>query len=95
MPAHVAVTIRVKDREKLSDYASKAPDTVAANGGEFLIRGPVTEVLSGNAEYNVFALIEFPDGDSARTWYNSADYQALIPTRDEGADMIFTLVEKP
>jgi uncharacterized protein (DUF1330 family) len=93
MTAHVAVTIRVKDREKLGEYAGQAPDTVAAHGGKFLIRGPVSEVLSGNAEYNVFALIEFPDGDTARTWYNSAEYQALIPVRDEGAEMIFTLTE--
>lgn len=95
MTAHVAVTIKVKDREKLGEYASKAPDTVAAHGGKFLIRGPVSEVLSGNAEYNVFALIEFPDADTVRAWYGSTEYQALIPTREAGADMIFTLVETP
>jgi uncharacterized protein (DUF1330 family) len=95
MTAHVAVTIKVKNRGKLGEYAGKAPDTVAAHGGKFLIRGPVAEVLSGNAEYNVFALIEFPDADTVRTWYNSSEYQALVPTRDEGAEMIFTLVEAP
>jgi len=93
MPAHVAVTIRVKDRDKLSEYASKAPDTVAAHGGKFMMRAPVTEVLSGNAHYNVFALILFPDADTARTWYNSREYQDLIPVREEGAEMIFTLME--
>jgi len=93
MPAHVAVTIRVKDREKLSEYAAKAPDTVAKHGGKFMMRAPVAEVLSGNAHYNVFALIHFPDADTARGWYNSKEYQALIPVRDQGADMIFTLME--
>jgi uncharacterized protein (DUF1330 family) len=95
MTAHVAVTIRVKDRAKLAEYASQAPDTVAAHGGKFLIRGPVAEVLSGNADYDVIALIEFPDAKTARDWYNSDAYQALIPVREAGAEMVFTLTETP
>jgi len=51
------------------------------------------ETLTGAANYDVFVLIEFPDADSVRTWYQSAEYQALIPNRDEAADMLFTLAE--
>lgn len=95
MTVHVSVQIKVKDREKLKAYAAKAPDTVAAHGGRFLIRGNVTEVLSGNADLDVFALIEFPDAETVRGWYDSPEYQALIPIREEGADMVFSLVETP
>lgn len=95
MTAHVSVQIRVKDREKLKEYAGQAPATVAAHGGKFLIRGNVTEVLSANADLDIFALLEFPDAGTVRRWYNSAEYQALIPIREQGADMVFSLVETP
>ncbi|PJK30005.1 DUF1330 domain-containing protein [Minwuia thermotolerans] len=95
MTAHVSVQIRIKDRAKLKEYASQAPATVAAHGGRFIVRGNVTEVLSGNADLDVVAMIEFPDAETARRWYNSAEYQALIPIREQGADMVFALVEMP
>ena len=61
--------------------------------GQILVRAPILETLTGAANYDVFVLIKFPDADSARTWYQSAEYQALIPNRDAAADMLFTLAE--
>jgi uncharacterized protein (DUF1330 family) len=51
------------------------------------------ETLTGAVNYDVFVLTEFPDADSACIWYQSAEYQALIPNRDEATDMLFTLAE--
>ncbi|WP_416899005.1 MAG: DUF1330 domain-containing protein [Minwuia sp.] len=95
MTAHVSVQIKVKDREKLKEYGKQAPATVAAHGGRFIVRGNVTEVLSANADLDVVAMLEFPDAATARRWYNSPEYQALIPVREQGADMVFSLVETP
>ncbi|MDA1099020.1 MAG: DUF1330 domain-containing protein [Proteobacteria bacterium] len=95
MTAYVAVHAKIKDPEKLAIYAQSAGATVAAHGGEFGIRAAIVETLTGPDGYNRFVMIQFPDADAARTWYNSAEYQALIPNRDAAADMLFTLSEAP
>ena len=93
MTAYVAVHAKIKDPEKLAVYAKGAGATVAEHGGKFIVRAPILETLTGAGDFDRFVLIEFPDADSARAWYQSAAYQALIPNRNEGADMLFSLSE--
>lgn len=93
MAAHVIIYATVKDPDKLATYAKGAGPTLAAHGGEFIMAAPVLETLTGQGKFDKYVQIKFPDADAARAWYNSDEYQALIPDRDEGADMLFTLVE--
>jgi len=95
MVAYVAVHVNVKSPEKFAEYGQAAGPTVAAHGGAFTHRGLVHEILAGSAVYNRFAVIEFPDVETARNWYSSPEYQALIPLRDAAADVLFTLAEPP
>ena len=95
MVAYVVVQAKVKNPEKLAEYAKAAGDTVAAHGGRISVCASVLETMTGEADFDRFILLEFPDADTARGWYQSADYQALIPNRDEAADMLFTLAEMP
>lgn len=95
MTAYVAVHAKVKDPEKLAVYAKAAGSTIADHGGKFAFRAPIAEFMTGQADYDRLVLIEFPDAETARTWYQSDAYQALIAIRDEGADMLFTLAEAP
>lgn len=90
MTAYVTVHLTVKDADKLQQYGAAAGETVAAHGGEFISRGPV-EVLSGESAHAMMAIIRFPDRDTARNWYNSAEYQALVPLRGEAIDSLFVL----
>jgi uncharacterized protein (DUF1330 family) len=92
MPAFVVVLAKIKNPEKLAEYSKAAGPIVAQYGGKFTTRAPIVESLTKNAEFNRFVMIEFPNPDAPRTWYNSPEYQALIPLRDEGAEMIFSLV---
>lgn len=93
MTAYVVVYAKIKDPEKLARYSKAASETIDAHGGAFSIRSSIQQVLTGMADYDRFVLIEFPDTASARRWYDSAEYQALIPLRDEAADMLFTLAK--
>ena len=95
MVAYVVVQVKVKNSEKLADYAKAAGDTIAAHGGKFSVRAAVLETMTGKADFDRFVLIEFPDVDTARGWYQSPEYQELIPKRDEAADMVFVLAEMP
>ena len=90
MSAYVIVHGTPKDTEKMQEYSAAAIATVAQHGGEFLARGPAT-VLSGSIDYKIAAVIQFPDAAAAKAWYDSPEYQALIPLRQEALDIAFIL----
>ena len=91
MSAFVIATVAIKNPEKLQEYAQKSMATIAAFGGEPVARGKVVGIFSGDAKYEMTAVVKFPDIQAIDSWYQSADYQALIPLRNEAADV--TLVK--
>jgi uncharacterized protein (DUF1330 family) len=95
MSAYVVVQAKVKDAEKLAAYSQAAGPTIAEHQGELMLRAPVVEVMNGESDFERVIIVKFPDAEAARNWYSSEDYQALIPLREEGATMVFTLLEAP
>lgn len=95
MSAFLIVHVTVKDPEKWKGYSQSAPGTVAAHGGEFAFRGKVANVIHGEHAHQNAVVIKFPDQEAVQRWYNSPEYQALIPNRDEAADMVFVSLDEP
>jgi uncharacterized protein (DUF1330 family) len=95
MSAYFVVQATVKDPEKLAAYSQEALPLISAHQGELFLRAPVLEIMGGESDFERVIILEFPDADVARNWYNCEEYQALIPLREEGANMLFTLVEAP
>ena len=85
--------IKVKDNGKWGEYRSKVPETLLQWGGEVLFRGHRVGVLSGEHSYLDCVVIRFPDAKSATGWYNSPAYQALIPIREQAADIVLVAFE--
>ena len=52
MSAFVVVHVDVKDPEKFKAYGGGAQPTVAAHGGEFILRGKVADVFHGVHSHN-------------------------------------------
>jgi len=90
MSAYVVVHASPKDADKMQEYGAGAAPTVASHGGEFVCRGPA-EVLSGESEHKVMVIVKFASKQAASDWYNSAEYQAMIPVRTEAMDSVFIL----
>lgn len=90
MAAYVLVNGTVKDPDKMQEYGGAATPIVAQHGGELITRGPA-EVLSGSSDHKIAVVIKFPDAAAARGWYNSPEYQAIIPTREQALDSVFIL----
>ena len=88
MPAYVIGHITVKDPEKWAEYRSRVPATLAAWGAELVLRGRRVAVLSGEHRYTDAVVIRFPDARAVSGWYGSAGYQALIPLREQAAEML-------
>ncbi len=93
MVALVVVEARPKSPEKLAQYSAAAASTLANFGGEFVHRGKFVEALGGTATPHGLGIIRFESADAARRWYGSAEYQAIIPLREEAADMSFKLYD--
>ena len=92
MPAYVIVGATPKDPEKQKAYAAAVPQTLKLYGGELVAVGPV-EQLHGDFDYLSQVILKFASKEAAKTWYNSAEYQALIPNRNEGMTSQFQLIE--
>lgn len=92
MPALIVVSFTPVCEESLKQYIASVPDTLVRYDGKFLVRGK-SESLSGKADYEMLAILEFSSMNHARDWYYSLEYQALIPVRDKGMISKFDLVD--
>lgn len=95
MPAYLFVVAKMKDADKFQEYAAGAGPTVASHGGKVLARGAVQETLVGDLSGDMALVIEFADTAAARKWYDSDEYQAMVPTREQAIDAQFLLIEPP
>jgi uncharacterized protein (DUF1330 family) len=55
--------------------------TVTQYGGRFLVRGGATELIEGGPEPKRIVIIEFPDTPTLKRWYDSPEYQKILPSR--------------
>lgn len=79
--------ITVKDAAKWAEYRRKVPATLAPWQAKLVFRGEKRAVLGGEYHHDDTVVISFPDAAAADGWFNSAAYQALIPLRQEAADL--------
>ncbi|KAA0226043.1 DUF1330 domain-containing protein [candidate division KSB1 bacterium] len=93
MAAYVAVEITVKDAETYERYKQLAPPSIAAYGGRYLVRGGKTETLEGSWLPSRFVILEFPNAQQARAWWESPEYAPAKALRQECAGTEMILVE--
>jgi uncharacterized protein (DUF1330 family) len=74
------------------EYLERIQSTLDPFGGRFLVHGPQVEVREGTWPGTI-VIIEFPDPDAARAWYDSPAYQDILPLRTRNIDGDAILVE--
>ena len=74
------------------EYLERIDATLAPFEGRFIIHGARAEVMEGDFTGDLI-VIEFPDRDRARAWYESPAYQAILPLRTDNADGDVLLIE--
>ncbi|WP_067824952.1 DUF1330 domain-containing protein [Actinomadura kijaniata] len=84
MSAYVVVNIDVLDERAALAYAAVAQRSVLDHGGRYLVAGPTPEPVEGTWDSGRFVVIEFPDMDRVREWYDSPEYRRAREIR-EGA----------
>jgi uncharacterized protein (DUF1330 family) len=93
MPAYVIVDADVHDPEQFERYKAASPGAIAAGGGRFVARGGELAFLEGDWSPTRIVVLEFPDLDAAKRWYDSPEYQEAKKLRDGAANLRMIAVE--
>jgi uncharacterized protein (DUF1330 family) len=91
--AYVIGQISITNPEAYALYAAQVPQTIAAFGGKYLVRGGDASQLEGQSQGNRNVVLEFPSREAAQAWYNSDAYQAIIRHRTDNATGALILVD--
>ncbi len=91
--AYVVGQITIKDPLKWVAYRDQVPATLQPWGAELVFRGQQRAALSGVNPHADIVVIRFPNVAAADGWFRSDAYQALIPLRQQAADVLLTSYE--
>jgi uncharacterized protein (DUF1330 family) len=91
--AYVVGQMTVKNETKWAEYRGQVLATLTPFGGELVFRGNQVRSLSGECPHADIVVIRFPSLADADGWHKSAAYQALLPIRQEAADVVLTTYE--
>ncbi len=90
-PAYAVITSKISDPEPFKAYMASTPPTVAAQGGEYVIRGGAKEVVEGNWNPDRLVVLKFPSMEAAKAWYFGEGYTQSRALR-AGATEYFNVV---
>lgn len=93
MPAYVIVETDVRDQMQYDRYRAASPDAVHAGGGRFIVRGGELAVLEGDWNPSRVVVLEFPDLEAAKRWYDSPEYQEAKRLREGAAVLNMVAVQ--
>jgi uncharacterized protein (DUF1330 family) len=93
VPAYIIIETDIHDPEQYELYKQASPSAVAAGGGRFIVRGGELAVLEGDWRPKRLVLLEFPDLDAAKRFYESSEYQEVRRLREGAAALNMVAVE--
>ena len=81
MPAYFVVELEITNNEAMEPYRAAVGATIEQYGGRFLTRGGAAELIEGGPEPKRVIILEFADKAAFKRWYNSPEYQKILPGR--------------
>jgi uncharacterized protein (DUF1330 family) len=81
MPAYFVAELEITNLTAMEPYRAAVPATIAQYGGRFLTRGGATQLVEGGPEPKRIVILEFPDAAAVKRWYDSPEYQKILPGR--------------
>ena len=92
MAAYCIAQIEVTNMDEYMKYASQTVASAEKHGGEFLVKGGHAEWIEGSgSDRNV--IVKFESVEAAKAWYNSDDYQKILPIALANSKRSLVLVE--
>ncbi|WP_280868787.1 DUF1330 domain-containing protein [Streptomyces sp. SAI-127] len=87
------VNFDVLDQEAGAVYAAVAQQSILKYGGHYLVAGATPTPAEGTWDSSGFVVIEFPDMDRIREWYDSAEYRRAREIRKDKARVTMLFAE--
>jgi len=88
---YIVVEMKISDPARYKEYMADAPATIAAAGGEYLVRGGRSETIEGDWAPARMAILKFPTYEQAKAWYDGERYRQVRAKR-AGATEFFNMV---
>lgn len=94
MTAYIVGHINITDPSWMNEYRPKTAELVQKHGGRYVVAGGAMNKLEGSADLpSALVILEFPNMDAARAWYNDPEYKGMITLRQSGSTGEFIAVE--
>lgn len=74
--------------DRLREYQAGTQAALEEYGAKPLVYDTRPEVVEGESHLAATVILEFPDLKTAKAWYNSPGYQAVLPIRLESSEGI-------
>jgi uncharacterized protein (DUF1330 family) len=81
MSVYVIAQGKIEDRGLLDQYGAKVRSTIKSHQGRIVAFDEEPEVVEGTIEHRRTVILEFPSMTAFHAWYDSPEYQAILPLR--------------
>ncbi|MGI9612542.1 MAG: DUF1330 domain-containing protein [Acidimicrobiales bacterium] len=88
MAAYFVLHTRWHNLDRLDEYQNGARSSLAEHGAKSLVYDVKPEVVEGSSELTATVILEFADLATAKAWYHSPGYQAVVGIRLDSSDGI-------
>ena len=93
MSAYMIFDVRRGDREAMKPYSEKVMSTLEPFGGKIIAASDNIDVREGDWEFDRILIVEFPTMEAAQSWYDSPEYQEILPIRLKAYNDQMVIVE--
>ena len=91
--AYLVGHLTIKHESKWAEYRDQVPATLTPWGAELVLRGKRVAILAGEHAHADIVVIRFPSQAAIAGWHSSAAYQALLPLRQQAAEVVLLAYE--
>ncbi len=88
MAGYFVLHTRWHTLDRLKEYQRGAQASLAEYGAKSLVYDVRTEVVEGESDLVATVILEFSDLETAKGWYNSPGYQAVLGIRLQSSEGI-------
>lgn len=81
MTGYFIAHIEIADSDGFEAYRAVVPAGIAKFGGRYLVRGGTVDVREGKWPEPRLAIVAFGSVDQVRRYYDSPEYQEILPLR--------------
>ena len=93
MSAYFVVELEVTNSDAMEPYRAAVGATITQYGGRFVVRAGASELIEGGPEPKGIVILEFADRAAFKRWYDSPEYQKILPLRLDNSTSRAFIVE--